>query len=470
MRNWQRRDSKLQLQRPLDMHRRIPWPLLGGILFSLLLVSLGAYFFSGDDKPPVVAEVKAEAQAQTPPSVPSDPPPATETLNVEVVAPPISGQIPPKELDKKQLAEMIGPRPLKSNEVYAFPIHDEEGQELWVQTTMDPVLQKWATEMMTKVKAKSAALVAIEPTSGEVKALASYRDDGRPVNAALSNAFPAASLIKIVTAAAALEKKDMTGQTTLAYDGPKYKLYRENFKKGVDQGQHQVTLKKSFAQSLNPVFGKIGAFSLGPKALTSFAEKFYFNQPIEFEMPVEESQFLGAPADDVEKVAKLASGLEKSTKTSPLHSAMLASAIVNDGELMEPTVVREVFDMDNRIYYKHEPRLLGQVVSTDTVKEIRKLMRATITEGTGRRRFRDINTHQVLSRLEIGGKSGTLNNEEGFLTDWFICFAKIKKSHQAVAMAVVVVHDPKHYGVKSQDIIREAIIQYFRPLLFAKES
>lgn len=448
------------MYRTKENGRTFPWPLVGGVLILTVLVCLGVFLFAGEKKSPTAASkpspvVKKEEPAE---------------VNVVVVAPPVSGQVPPPELDKKQLADIIGPRPLHDDEVYAFPIQDEEGRELWVQTTMDPTLQTWAIGMMGRVKAKSAALVAIDPKSGEVRALASYRDDGRPVNAALSNAFPAASLIKIVTAAAAVEKKEMNGQTTLAYDGPKYKLYRENFKKGVKQGKHQVTLKKSFAQSLNPVFGKLGAFSLGPKALTSFAERFYFNQPIEFEMPVEESQFLGAPEDDVEKVAKLASGLEKSTKVSPLHGAMLASAIVNNGELMEPTVVREVFDLDNRIFYKHEPRLLGQVVSTHTVKEMRKLMRATVTEGTGRRRFRDLQTHKVLKRLEIGGKSGTLNNEEGYSVDWFVCYAKIKKSHQAIAMAVVVVHDPKAYGVKSQDIIKEAIIQYFWPRLYGKKS
>lgn len=376
----------------------------------------------------------------------------------------INGPDPVEELDKKHLADIIGARPFKADELYTFSIKDSEGNILYVRTTVDPALQSWAVKSLKGSNIVSAALVALDPGTGEVLCMASHRSDGRPINVALSSSFPAASLFKIVTAAAAVEKKNLKSGSKLAYDGRKHTLYKKHIKKDISKGSHKVTLEEGFADSINTVFGKLGAFTLGRKELESFATRFHFNQPIEFEMPVQESKFDAPDKDDPYRLAELASGFNRTTKVSPLHGAMLSSAIVNNGKLMEPTVVREVFDLENHIYYQHQPVDLGKVVSPRTVFELRKLMRATVVEGTGRRVFRDAGRHPVLSKLEIGGKSGTINNDEGRRVDWFVSYAKVKGGKESIALAAVVVHGSK-LGVRSQAIIREAIIRYFDPRL-----
>ena len=390
--------------------------------------------------------------------------PRPEVVVVSPSASEAEGQDERERLDKKRLAEIIGPHSFRPDEIYTFKIDDREGNSLYVRTTLDPVIQTWALEIMPKVKARSGALVAMNPASGEVLAMASHRADGRPVNVALTGSFPAASLFKIVTAAAAVEKKKLSSDSTLAYDGRKHTLYRKHLEGGIKKGRHEVTLEEGFADSINTVFGKLGAFTLGTKELESFARRFHFNQPIHFEMPVQKSRFEAPDKEDPYRLAELASGFNRATKVSPLHGAMLASAIVNNGRLMEPTVVREVFDRDNYIYYHHKPVSLGQVVSKRTVKELRKMMRATMTEGTGRRKFRDAARHPVLSKLEIGGKSGSINDEEGHKVDWFVAYARRRGGPEAVALAALVVHGER-LGIRSQEIVREAIIRYFRPRL-----
>ncbi|MFH1139887.1 MAG: penicillin-binding transpeptidase domain-containing protein [Pseudomonadota bacterium] len=390
------------------------------------------------------------------------------TAKEEVVKPKVEmatpgGQsLPTVELDKSKLAGIIGSHPFQPDEIQSFAITDSSGAALFVRTTMDPELQTWAVDFIAKIKSQSAALVAMDPKSGAVLSMASHTDDGRPINMALSNSFPAASLFKIITAAAAVEKNQLSSGSTLAYDGRKHTLYKKHIAGNIDQGAHQVTLKDSFADSINTVFGKLGAFSLGPKELESFAQRFHFNQPIKFEMPVQESKFAAPDEEDPFRLAELASGFNRTTKVSPLHGAMLASAIVNDGQLMEPTIVREVFDKDNRIFYTHQPVSLGRVVSERTVRELTKLMEATVIEGTGQKRFKDLQRHPVLSKLDIGGKSGSIDNDEGRRVDWFVCFAKEKEgSGQSIALAAVVVHG-EQMGLRSQEIIREAIIHYFK--------
>ncbi len=385
----------------------------------------------------------------------------TAKPDVVVVAPEGRAPLPDDSLDKKKLAGIIGSKAFEPDELYTFRIEDGEGHSLFVRTTMDPALQSWAVNFMPKVLAKSTALVAIDPKTGEVLAMASHNAGGQPVNVALTSSFPAASLFKIVTAAAAVEKKKLSSDSTISYDGGKHTLYKKDIKGDIDEGSHQATLKQGFAESINSVFGKLGAFSLGPKELESFAKRFHFNQPIHFEMPVEESQFTADQEKDPYRLAELASGFNRMTTVSPLHGAMLASAIVNNGKLMEPTVVRDVFDLDNNIYYQHEPVSLGQVVSESTVQELRKMMRAAMTEGTGRKSFGDAASHKVLSKLEIGGKSGTINNDQGDKVDWFVTYARRKGTDDSVAMAVLVVHGEK-LGLRSRVIIKEALIQYFK--------
>ena len=444
------RHDRLQLKRP---KKRDPKKLIIGLIIlagAAVLIYLAALYL-----PLLWKWVTSEAPA-----------PPTKNVASEVVVTSPQPHVPAedKEYDKKQLAGIIGSRNFKPDEIHAFEIEDENGNTLFVRTTLDPELQAWATQFMPKVKAKSTALVVLDPSTGDVLAMASYRSDGRPANLAVESSFPAASLFKIVTAAAAMEKKKIDSDTTLAYDGGKYSLRKKDIKGGIKKGRNQVTLEKGFAQSINTVFGKLGAFTLGPKALESFAQRFYFNQPIEFEMEVEKSKFSAPKDEDPYRLAELASGFNRTTKLSPLHGAMLTSAIINDGILMEPTVVREVFDKDNNIFYEHKPVSLGPVVSPATVKELRKLMRATVNEGTGRKGFGDAKKHKILGKLDIGGKSGTINNDEGNRVDWFACFARRKGTNQAIGLAAVVVHN-KIWGLRSQKIIREAIIHYFSPRL-----
>ncbi|UQZ90348.1 hypothetical protein C4J81_14500 [Deltaproteobacteria bacterium Smac51] len=369
------------------------------------------------------------------------------------------------ELDKKALAEIIGSRPIETDDNQILEISDRNGQKLFVRTTIMPRLQSRATEWVNNSRANQAAVVALRPETGEVLALAGYRADGGDRNAALTGSFPAASLFKIVTAAAAVEKADFSADTTVAYDGGKHTLFKGNVVKEPDQGRNAATLKEGFAESINTVFGKMGAFTLGPEELAEFAGRFGFNSDIEFEMPVESSTFALDDEEDLFSIAELASGFNRSTRVSPLHGAMMASAVVSGGLLREPTFVSEVFDRENHIYYQARLTEPTQAVSAATAGELSALMIAAVKEGTGRRTFHNAGAHPVLSKLVIGGKSGTINNDDGEKVDWFVAWAKPLNGqgdeNDTLAVSAVVVHDGVT-NVTSQQLVREALAAYYR--------
>lgn len=370
-------------------------------------------------------------------------------------------------LAKKELADLIGSRPLGGEANHLLEISDRSGQTLFVRTTLLPDLQDLGDAWLQGSRARQAALVVLNPDNGEVLTLAGYQADGQENNAALAGSFPAASLFKIVTAAAAVEKAELSADSKLAFDGGKHTLYKNNLVREPDQGRQSTTLKESFAESINSVFGKLGAFTLGPEELADFAGRFGFNQDIDFEMPVEASSF-SVDGDDEFHLAELASGFNRSTKVSPLHGAMMAAAVVGGGILYDPSMVREVFDRENRIHYRSEAARAREIISPATAGEMTRMMRSAVEEGTGRRVLgAAAREHPILSRLIIGGKSGTINNDQGQRVDWFVAWAQPKPGtgcQDRLALSAVVVHDGQT-TTTSQRLIRDALAAYYKDRL-----
>src|SRR5262249_36786991 len=148
-----------------------------------------------------------------------------------------------------------------------------------------------------------------------------------------------------------------------------------------------VTLKEAFARSINTVFGKIGAFLVGPAELRDYADRFGFNRKIESDVPIQEGR---APIpDDAWGAAEAASGYTKDNTMTPLQGALIAAAVVNDGQMMEPYVVESAHAAaDGSLLYLAEPKLSRTAVDPRTAAEIRQLGRETVTKGTSRRSFR----------------------------------------------------------------------------------
>lgn len=132
-----------------------------------------------------------------------------------------------------------------------------------------------------------------------------------------------------------------------------------------------------------------------------------------------------------------------------------------------PLLVTEARDRSGNTLYRGGESNLRRVMSRRTAEELRALMSATITNGTGRRQFHDKETHPVLGKLTMGGKSGTINDPDGNQVDWFVAFSYItgKEGREAMPLALsgVVVHAGRT-RTTSQELVRKAVISYYGPL------
>ena len=337
-----------------------------------------------------------------------------------------------------------------------------------VDTSLDPSLQAHLLEKVRVSKAEQIGLVVLDPDTGKVLAMVGNDEDKSSPNPCLDNSFPAASIFKIITAAAAIEECGFNPGTKMTFSGGKYTLYKSQLKNKVDRYTSTVSFMDSFAQSINPVFGKIGAQRLGRESLEKYGMAFGFNRDIDFEVAMKPSSL--EVSDESYQLAEIACGFNRSTTLTPLHGALIAAAVLNGGRLPEPTMIEQVMDGRGHTLYQGRPGVMGDAMSSRASEQLRVLMMRTISAGTCRKAFRGAAKDRVLSRLVIGGKTGSIDNRErSRRMDWFVGFAGEKNGTEKIVVAVVVGHG-EYIGMRAAEFARYTFTDYFKEYFAAAVS
>ncbi|MEA1868365.1 MAG: penicillin-binding transpeptidase domain-containing protein [Thermodesulfobacteriota bacterium] len=340
-------------------------------------------------------------------------------------------------------------------------------QNFRVDTSLDVPLQQFMLNNLDQSTARYIGIVAMDPTTGRILSMVSYDKIDPQNNPCIDNRFPAASIFKIVTASAAIEECNFNSGSILKYNGGKHTLYKSQLKKRTNRYTNRITFRDSFAQSVNPVFGKIGSLYLGKTVLENYAEVFGFNQNIDFEIPVALSSV--SLSDEPYQWAEIACGFNHETTLSPLHGALITSVILNHGRLLEPTIVNQITDETGQVIYRSHLITIHQAITPKSAKVVNNLMEATIKSGTCRKAFRGYRKDQILSKLNIGGKSGSIDNKvHDARYDWFVGYAEEKDGHEKLVISVIVAHE-KFIGTRASHYARIAMKQYFRNY-FAKKD
>jgi len=341
------------------------------------------------------------------------------------------------------------------------------GHKFKVETSLNIGLQNYLLSKLNTSTARYIGIVAMDPATGKILSMVSFNKTDPSNNPCLDNRFPAASIFKIVTASAAIEKYGFSSNHVFTYNGMKHTLYKSQLKERKNRYTNRVTFKDAFAQSVNPVFGKIGSLYLGKDTLEKYAKAFGFNRNIDFEIIVDPSCV--ALSDEPYQWAEIACGFNNKTKMSPIHGAMMASAIINQGQLLEPTIVDRIVNEKGRIIYNGKLVPMSQAMAPNASQTLNRLMATTIKSGTGRKAFRRYRKDKILSRLNIGGKTGSIDNKtHDARYDWFVGFAEEKKGEKKIALSVIVAHE-KYIGLRATYYARIAMKKYFKDA-FAKNQ
>ncbi|MGD9006097.1 MAG: penicillin-binding transpeptidase domain-containing protein, partial [Desulfobacterales bacterium] len=334
------------------------------------------------------------------------------------------------------------------------------GRRLRVQTSIDPSLQNYLSQKLDRKNSSHIGIVVMDPDDGRILSLVGFDKANPSNNPCLDSSFPAASIFKIVTAAAALEKGNLRLDSKLRYNGRKYTLYKSQLKEKRNKYTHTISLKDAFAKSVNPVFGKLGTLYLGKTQLESYASAFGFNRQINLEVFLAPSQTV--ITDEPYQWAEIACGFNRQTTMSPVHGALISATIFNRGKLIEPTIVERISDEKGVNLYQSQPAVVTQAYAPHTSAAMRELMKTTIRSGTVRGTFRKYRRDKIISRLEIGGKTGTINNKtDDIKYEWFVGYAQDKEGDSKIILSVLVAHQ-KYIGIRAPQYAIMAFKKYFK--------
>ena len=302
---------------------------------------------------------------------------------------------------------------------------------------------------------KTGAVVAIEPKTGRILAMASRpsydpnqlashdsekvgaawknlnADKDKPLsNRAVQELYPPGSTFKLVTAAAALSSGKYTPESKvnspaeLPLPQTTVPLVNEDGKNC--GGSNNATLTIALRYSCNTAFGTVG-MDLGPDALREQAAKFGFGARPLTELPsVATSQFPGDPNEP--QTAQSAIG-QFDVRATPLQMAMVAAGIANKGEVMKPYLVQNVKTPDLKTVSETKPESLHQAVTPQVASQLTAMMVDVVNNGTGK--------PGQISGVQVAGKTGTAQTSKDRPPyAWFTAFAPADDPKIAVAVLI----------------------------------
>jgi cell division protein FtsI/penicillin-binding protein 2 len=298
----------------------------------------------------------------------------------------------------------------------------------------DTVLAKRLDEMLSRYRPTGALLLMVDAKTNEILAWAQRNDSLNQYHPDyISRAtFPAASLIKILTAAAAMETNRYGMDSEIPQKGRNHTLYLTQLDIPNNYSGPFVTLSDAFARSINPAFGLVGQ-NLGGAKMRSEAKKLGFEVNFPGNMP---HKSIYAPPDTGYALAESASGFTTSNTLSPLHAAAITRAIHQQKALETP--------------WSRDPSLKGIApveplnlnipkLKTNTFYGLRQMFLRTMEKGTGQKAMRKTVYSFNRNALNIGGKTGSLDgpDPEGRY-DWFTGFAESKNDPDKSVIVVVM--------------------------------
>jgi peptidoglycan glycosyltransferase len=394
-------------------------------------------------------------------------------LNDEPVAPG-DAPIPDDAIDADDLAKAVGeaaaeaPKPARVEQVPAAAANAVaqhtahlQGLSLWKKAklvdgsyvaktddgktarfTIDASLQAQMDKLLRTYKPQGAAIVALDPKTGKVLALSEYGE-----GQATKPLYPAASVFKIITGAALIEK-GVNPDVETCYHGGMHGIVGNLLKDKPGLDRRCLSLSMALAKSANVVFAKMAVKHLDGVALRKEAEQFLFNRPM-FDQPVEQST-ANIPDSGLD-FAKSAAGFGQ-VKLSPMHAALIAAAVGNGGIAEEPSMLEEVDGEDV------PPTGSLRLLNPETAGTLRDMMKLTVSEGTASSSFRERHRY-ILGDIAVAGKTGSLSNHQRPFKDysWFVGFAPA--DDPKIAVAAVVVNGLK-WRIHAPFIAREALKAY----------
>lgn len=340
-------------------------------------------------------------------------------------------------------------------------LRDEQAAGADLTLTIDSEAQRIATQGLQDAVSASGfpdtggALVAIEPATGAVRAMASVpgfdpntiedpgvsdrlnKDPSTPrFNRAAQAIYPPGSTMKVVTAAAALDSGEFEPTTVLNADSPK-EISGVSLENSGGASFGDIDMTAALTQSVNTYWAQVGE-RLGVETMVEYMERFGFYDIPPLDLPSGEMEESGVysggklvrEAFDVGRVAIGQGGAEGQILASATQMAEVAATVANGGRLMRPTFLQQAKDPDGRVIEELDPVVQNEVISSEAAAQLTEMMTNVTREGTA--------AGLDVAGVEFAGKTGTAEIQlpNRLNQPWFIGFAPSQDPQIAVAATI----------------------------------
>ncbi len=324
-------------------------------------------------------------------------------------------------------------------------IQDKKNQGDNVVTTLDYSLQETAYNALG---GNRGAVVVLEPSTGKILALVSKPDfdpntiasewqniisntdseNSILVNRVTQGLYPPGSTFKILTTLEYMRENsnyqdysyECTGNITMEHT--EIHCY-DNAVHGMEN------LETSFAKSCNTSYANIG-LSLNKKKFAGLCNELLFHKDLPSPYPSNQSSFELNEKSNTDQVTQMAIGQGK-TLVTPLHMALITSAIANGGALMRPYVIDHTENYKGVAVKNYKPSAYGNLITKEEAQKLQGFLSKVVSEGTGSKLSGQI--------YQAAGKTGSaeFSNNKNESHAWFTGYASTKEKG-SIAVTVIV--------------------------------
>ncbi len=349
----------------------------------------------------------------------------------------------------------------------------EEGEGSYnLVLTIDGDLQRFITEKtnekLEEIGAKKAAVVALNPQTGEVLSMVSIpsfdnnifkkgadpkdleallKEEGIFINRAVSATYSPGSIIKPLLAVAALEEKIITPDKKIyspgyisienPWDSSNPIVFRDY------EAHGWTNIMEAIAVSSNVYFYSIGGGyenqeGLGVSRIKKYLELFGWGDNSGVDLPNEKKGQVPSPdwkMDNFGEMWRIGDTYNLSIgqgylSTTPLQVAVSYSALVNGGKIISPYLLKKTLNDKGEVISKTESKIIREnFVSPESLETVKEGMKMTTTIGTAR----------SLGNLpfEVGAKTGTTQiSKPGHFHNWITVFAPYEEPEIVITLIV----------------------------------
>ena len=359
-----------------------------------------------------------------------------------------------------------------SNQSY---IAAENGYDvsLTIDSNIQSIVEKHLSQAVDEYKCESGITIAMDPSTGKILAMADYpsydcNNQNQPNSylaktwdslssekknealyrmwtpKAVTDEYEPGSVFKIVTSSIALEENVVDTDTvnfncTGAYYVPGESRPIKCHKYPNSHGSQ--SLRQALENSCNPAFVDLG-LRIGKNRTYKYYEAYGFFEKTGISLSGEPKSGIFYDINKINDHELGTMSFGQRFTITPLQMITAASAIANDGVLLQPQIVDHITNTDTGEVTTFTPNEVRKVISKETADKVASMMESVVEIGTGKKVKYDDSIKDSMSGYSIGGKTGTSEPINGSSDGYVASFLAISPVENTKIVLLVILKNP----------------------------